>query len=168
VRTGWPKSGFTDGPISAACKDPLALKMVLSPFASLHVRVSVVEIARLRLTGLLVTYIVGRRLVDFWVSLLQRIPLVRSIYSAAKSFAEVVFTSDAQSFKQVLLIEYPRKGIFSLGFQTAGSGAFAEIEKLTGEEVICVFVPTTPNPTSGFIMLLPKQYVIITIFMVDR
>lgn len=114
----------------------------------------------LLLTGLLVTNIVGRKLVDFWESLLNRIPLVRSVYSAAKSFAEMVLTNNTQSFKQVLLIEYPRKGIYSMGFQTAGTGSLGEIQHRTGEEVICVFVPTTPNPTSGFIMFVPKQDVI--------
>jgi len=118
---------------------------------------AVLAAAVLLLTGLLVTNIVGRKLVDFWESLLNRIPLVRSVYSAAKSFAEMVLTNNTQSFKQVLLIEYPRKGIYSMGFQTAGTGSLGEIQQRTGEEVICVFVPTTPNPTSGFIMFVPKQ-----------
>jgi uncharacterized membrane protein len=121
---------------------------------------AVLAAAVLLLTGLLVTNIVGRKLVDFWESLLNRIPLVRSVYSAAKSFAEMVLTNNTQSFKQVLLIEYPRKGIYSMGFQTAGTGSLGEIQQRTGEEVICVFVPTTPNPTSGFIMFVPKQDVI--------
>lgn len=121
---------------------------------------AVLAAAVLLLTGLLVTNIVGRKLVDFWESLLNRIPLVRSVYSAAKSFAEMVLTNNTQSFKQVLLIEYPRKGIYSMGFQTAGTGSLGEIQQRTGEEVICVFVPTTPNPTSGFIMFVPQQDVI--------
>jgi len=122
---------------------------------------AVLAAAVLLLTGLLVTNIVGRKLVHFWEALLKRIPLVRSVYSAAKSFAEVVLTSNTQSFKEVLLIEYPRKGIYSLGFQTAGIDSFGEIRERTGEEVICVFVPTTPNPTSGFIMFVPKRDVIV-------
>jgi uncharacterized membrane protein len=121
---------------------------------------AVLAAAVLLLTGLLVTNIVGRKLVDFWESILRRIPLVRSVYSAAKSFAEMVLTNNTQSFKQVLLIEYPRKGIYSLGFQTAGIGSLNEIQQHTSEDVICVFVPTTPNPTSGFIMFMPKQDVI--------
>jgi uncharacterized membrane protein len=59
-----------------------------------------------------------------------------------------------------LLIEYPRKGIYSLGFQTADIASLGEIQLRTGEDVICVFVPTTPNPTSGFIMFVPKQDVV--------
>jgi len=122
---------------------------------------AVLAAAVLLLTGLLVANIVGRKLIDFWESLLRRIPLVRSVYSASKSFAEMVLTNNAQSFKQVMLIEYPRKGIYSMCFQTAGVSSLGEIQERTGEDVICVFVPTTPNPTSGFIMFVPKKDVII-------
>jgi uncharacterized membrane protein len=143
----------------------LLLPVNFRPEAVLGFRIpglgAVLAAAVLLLTGLLVANIVGRKLVDFWESVLKRIPLVRSVYSAAKSFAEVVLTSNTQSFKEVLLIEYPRKGIYSLGFQTASADAFGEIRMRTGEEVICVFVPTTPNPTSGFIMFVPKQDVIV-------
>jgi uncharacterized membrane protein len=122
----------------------------------------------LLLTGLLVANIVGRTLVDYWESLLKRIPLVRSVYSAAKSFSEVVLTNNTQSFKQVLLIEYPRKGIYSMGFQTAGVEALGEIQLRTGEDVICVFVPTTPNPTSGFIMFVPQKDVVFLEMAVEE
>ncbi len=109
-------------------------------------------------TGVLAANLLGRRLVSFWESVLQRIPLVRSIYSAAKNFAEVVFNDSNQSFNRVLLIEYPRKGLYSLCFQT--STALGEIQARTGSEVICVFVPTTPNPTSGLILMVPRDDVI--------
>lgn len=122
---------------------------------------AVLAAAVLLLTGLLVANIVGRKLVDFWESVLKRIPLVRSVYSASKSFAEMVLTNNTQSFKQVLLIQYPRKGIYTMCFQTAGASSLGEIQERTGEDVICVFVPTTPNPTSGFIMFVPKQEVIV-------
>ncbi len=107
----------------------------------------------LLLTGMLVANIIGKQLVSFSERLLNRIPLVRSVYSAAKNFAEVLFTNQSQAFKQVLLIEYPRKGVYSLCFQT--STELAEIQARTSEEMICVFVPTTPNPTSGFIIMVP-------------
>lgn len=105
-------------------------------------------------TGFLVANFVGKGLVSFWESLLNRIPLVRSIYSASKNFTEVLFTDTSQAFKQVLLIEYPRKGVYSLCFQT--STELAEIQARTNGDVICVFVPTTPNPTSGFIIMVPQ------------
>ena len=73
----------------------------------------------LLLTGVLAANIVGRSMVNLWESVLHRIPIVRSVYSASKNFAEVVFSDSNQSFKQVLLIEYPRKGLYSLAFQTS-------------------------------------------------
>ena len=112
----------------------------------------------LLVTGLLAANIVGRSMVGLWESLLDRIPVVRSVYSAAKNFAEIVFSDSGQSFKKVLLIEYPRKGVYSLAFQTATN--LGEVQARTGEEMICTFVPTTPNPTSGYIIILPKKDVI--------
>lgn len=115
----------------------------------------VLSIIVLLLTGMLVANIIGRQLVQLSERLLNKIPLVRSVYSASKNFAEVLFTNTSNSFKKVLLIEYPRKGIYSLCFQT--STELAEIQSRTAADVICVFVPTTPNPTSGFIMMVPAS-----------
>lgn len=119
----------------------------------------VLAVSVLLVTGLLAANFLGRKLVSLWESTLQRIPLVRSVYSAAKSFAEVVLGNNTDSFKEVMLIEYPRKGVYSLCFQT--STRLGEIQARTGEEVVCVFVPTTPNPTSGVMILVPKKDVII-------
>ncbi len=118
----------------------------------------IIAVVVLFVTGLIVANILGRQLVHLWEAILDRIPLVRSIYSAAKKFAEVLFADTNQSFKKVLLIEYPRKGIYSLCFQTATE--LEEVQARTREDVICVFVPTTPNPTSGFIMMIPRGDVI--------
>ena len=112
----------------------------------------------LLITGVFAANFVGRSLVHWWESVLERIPVVRSIYSAAKNFAEVVFSDSSQSFKKVLLIEYPRKGVYSLAFQT--STQLGEIQGRTGEDVVCTFVPTTPNPTSGVIIMVPRKDVI--------
>ncbi len=110
------------------------------------------------ITGLLAANLVGRTMVGMWESALERIPVVRSVYSATKNFAEIVFSDSGQSFKKVLLIEYPRKGIYSLAFQTATS--LGEVQGRTGEPVVCTFVPTTPNPTSGYIIIVPRKDVI--------
>ncbi|MCC7330577.1 MAG: DUF502 domain-containing protein [Gammaproteobacteria bacterium] len=110
------------------------------------------------LTGMLAANLVGRRLLRVWDATVQRIPLVRSIYGGAKSFTEVILGDTGQSFKQVVLIEYPRKGLYSIGFLTATE--LAEVQARTSEDVVCVFVPTTPNPTSGFILLVPRQDVV--------
>ncbi len=109
-------------------------------------------------TGLIAANYFGKRFVSFWESLLERIPLVRNIYSAVKRFAEIVLADSSQSFSKVLLIEYPRKGLYSLSFQT--SQDLGEVQGKTGEDLVCVFVPTTPNPTSGLILMVPKQDVI--------
>jgi uncharacterized membrane protein len=117
-------------------------------------------------TGLLAANFVGRSMVELWESLLERIPVVRSIYSASKNFAEVVFSDSSQSFKKVLLIQYPREGLYSLAFQT--SSQLGEVQGRTGEKVVCTFVPTTPNPTSGFIIIVPRKDVIELDMEVDE
>jgi uncharacterized membrane protein len=118
----------------------------------------ILTIIVLLVTGVLAANIVGSKVVGGWESLLDRIPIVRSIYSASKSFAEIVFSDSGNAFKKVLLVEYPRKGIYTLTFQTATE--VGEIQARTGEDVMCCFVPTTPNPTSGFIIMVPKKDVI--------
>ena len=120
----------------------------------------------LLLTGMLAANFVGRYVVGGWESLLDRIPVVRSIYSAAKNFAEIVFSDSEHSFKRVLLIEYPRTGLYSLAFQT--SAELGEVQGRTGEEVICCFVPTTPNPTSGYVLIVPRKDVIVLDMEVDE
>jgi uncharacterized membrane protein len=117
-------------------------------------------------TGLLAANLFGRKLVAMWEDLLGRIPLVRSIYHSAKQVAETVFSSSGKSFRKVLLIEYPRKGLYTLAFQTGNSGG--EVQERTGEEVTTVFVPTTPNPTSGFIILVPSRDVVELEMSVDE
>jgi uncharacterized membrane protein len=120
----------------------------------------------LLITGVLAANFVGRAFVGGWESLLDRIPFVRSIYSAAKNFAEIVFSDSSNAFKNVLLIEYPRKGIYSLAFQTAAE--LGEVQGRTGEDVVSCFVPTTPNPTSGFIIIVPKKDIIVLDMDVDE
>ena len=115
-------------------------------------------------TGLLVTNLIGRQLVGFWEDLLQRIPLVRSIYSSVKGLAESVFSQDS-AFRKVVLVPYPRTGVWSIGFLTAEN--LGEISIRTGVPSACVFIPTTPNPTSGFIVIVPRTEVIELSMTVD-
>ncbi|MEM7764446.1 MAG: DUF502 domain-containing protein [Pseudomonadota bacterium] len=119
----------------------------------------IVTVLILLFTGLFTANIVGRRLVAGTEQLLNRVPLVRTVYSAVKNFAEVVFSPNGDSFKRVLLIEYPRKGVWSLAFQT--SSDLGEVQARTGKQMICTFVPTTPNPTSGFIIMVPVDEAIV-------
>lgn len=109
-------------------------------------------------TGLIAANFIGKSLVDWWESFLDKIPLVRNIYSPLKKFSELILSDQTQSFSKVLLIEYPRKGLYSLCFQTSKN--LGEIEKKSERDVVCVFVPTTPNPTSGLILMVPQEDVI--------
>ena len=106
-------------------------------------------------TGILVTNILGRRLVALWERLLNRIPGFRNIYNILKKVSDTVLNTSSQSFKKAFLIQYPSKGIWVIAFQ---SGDYrGEAESIIGEETINLFVPTTPNPTSGFFVLIPKK-----------
>jgi uncharacterized membrane protein len=115
-------------------------------------------------TGMVVTNLFGMQLFTIGERILQRIPLVRSIYAAVKQVTESMFSS-GKSFRKVVLVEYPRQGMWSLAFQT-GSGA-QEIRSKTGRDVTNVFIPTTPNPTSGFFLMLPQEDVIELNMSVD-
>jgi len=118
------------------------------------------------ITGMLAANFVGRYVVGGWESLMDRIPVVRSVYSAAKNFAEIVFSDSSESFKKVLLIEYPRKGLYSLAFQT--SSELGEVQGRTGEDIVCCFVPTTPNPTSGIVIMVPRKDITVLDMDVDE
>ena len=115
----------------------------------------VISISIIVITGMIAANFFGRRLVNFWEAVLGKIPLVRSVYSAVKQITETIFSSSGQSFRKVLLIEYPRKGLWTLAFQTGTD--IGEAQRRTGEDVVNVYVPTTPNPTSGFFIMVPKK-----------
>jgi len=107
------------------------------------------------LTGMVGASFIGRWFVHLGENIVDRIPLVRSVYSALKHLLESVLQDNEDAFRRVVLIEYPRKGLFVLAF-VAGIDK-GEIQHRTGEQVIAVFVPTTPNPTSGFLLYVPEK-----------
>lgn len=109
-------------------------------------------------TGMIMANLLGRRLVNAWESLLSRIPLVRTLYAGIKQIMEAVLATDAKSFRRVLLVEYPRRGVWSLAFMTTDQ--LGEVQQKTETDVIGVFIPTTPNPTSGFVLMVPADEVI--------
>ena len=117
-----------------------------------------IAIALVLATGMFMANLLGRRLIHAWESVLARIPLVRSIYTGVKQVMEAVLAADAKSFRKVLLVEYPRKGVWSLAFMT--SSDLGEVQDKTAADVVSVFVPTTPNPTSGFVLMVPEHEVI--------
>lgn len=109
-------------------------------------------------TGMLVSNFIGRKLLRLWNKLLNKIPGFRGVYNALKQLSDTVFNPSGKSFKKALLIEYPRKGLWTIAFQTGNY--HGEIEEKIGKEIINIYVPTTPNPTSGFFIMLPKDDVI--------
>lgn len=116
-------------------------------------------------TGMVVTNLFGRQLIRLGERLLARIPVVRSIYSSVKQLTESLFSSGGRSFRKVVLVPYPHPGSWTMGFLT-GIGA-GEVRDRIGREVLNVFVPTTPNPTSGFFLIVPRQDVIELDMSVD-
>ena len=118
----------------------------------------IVGIFILLVTGMLAANLFGRRLVSFWESILGRIPLVRTIYTSVKQVLETLFTSGSKSFRKVVLVEYPRKDIWCIGF-LSNKGLESACEK-SGRSLMSVFIPTTPNPTSGFIVMFPEEDII--------
>lgn len=120
----------------------------------------------LLLTGVLAANFAGRRLVDIGDRIVNRIPLVSGIYSGAKQVAETLFADSSTAFKRVLLVEYPRRGVWSMCFQTSDS--VGEVQHRTTADVVCVFVPTTPNPTSGFLLFVPREELVPLDMPVDE
>lgn len=125
----------------------------------------VLTVVVLLLTGVIAANLFGRQLVAAWEALLSRIPLVRSIYMGVKQLMEMLFSPSGQSFRKVLLIEYPRAGLWTLAFQTGVT--VGEAQYKTGRDVVNVYVPTTPNPTSGFFIMVPQRDVVELDMSVD-
>jgi len=118
----------------------------------------------LLVTGLLVTNLIGRRLVIWGEEVLNRIPVVRSVYGGVKSFTESVF-SQSNSFRKVVMIQYPRQGVWSIGFMTADN--VPEITERTGEPHVCVYLSAALNATAGYLVVVPKREVVELEMSVD-
>lgn len=119
------------------------------------------------ITGLLAANFLGRRLMMLGDAIVVRIPLVRTIYTGVKQVTETLLTPGGQSFRKVLMVEFPCPGIWSIAFQTGEVGK--DIEGSTANEpMISYFIPTTPNPTSGFLMMAPRSKVIELDMSVDQ
>ena len=106
------------------------------------------------ITGLIVANIFGRSIVGAWESLLSRIPLVRTVYGAVKQITASLFSDAGQSFREMVLVEYPRKGIWVLAFVTGDTPK--KFQQVAGQDLINIYVPTTPNPTSGVYIMVPR------------
>lgn len=117
------------------------------------------------LTGLVTANLIGRSLFEQWEKLLGRIPLVRSIYNSVKQVSDTVLAPNGQAFREAVLVEYPRKGAWTIAFLTGAPGG--EVVGKLPVECVSVYVPTTPNPTSGFFLMLPRSDVVKLDMTVD-
>lgn len=109
--------------------------------------------------GMLATNFLGKRVLEFAERIMLKVPVARMIYNATKQFMETFFTHGNQGFRQVVLVEFPRKGLYSMGFMTSRV-TNGEIKSKTSEPSMCVFIPTTPNPTSGYFAVIPENEVV--------
>jgi len=107
----------------------------------------------LLVTGIIVANFFGRRLIALWEGLLSRIPLVSTVYGAIKQITSSLFSDAGQSFREVVLVEYPRRGLWMLAFVTGDTPK--QFQETIGHDLINIYVPTTPNPTSGFYIMVP-------------
>ena len=125
-----------------------------------------VVLVGLTVIGFLAAGLVGRVLVRTGETLLTRMPVIRSVYSALKQIFETVLRSSSRSFREVALIEYPRRGIWAIGFITTTTTG--EVQNDIAEDVVNVFLPTTPNPTSGFLLFVPRKDIIVLDMSVEE
>lgn len=109
-------------------------------------------------TGFLAANFLGQKLVDVWEATMRRIPLVRSIYSSVKQVSDTILSPNGQAFRQAVLIQYPRQGSWTIAFLTGTPSQ--DVAQHLPNDCVSVYVPTTPNPTSGFFLMLPRSEVV--------
>ena len=126
----------------------------------------VLVFAVLILTGAFVSNVVGRWWMRQWDKLINLIPIVKSIYTSVKKVSNTLFSSNGNAFRKTVLIEYPHSGSWTIAFQTGAPSG--EVASLLGEGMICVYVPTTPNPTSGFFLMVHQNDVKALSLSVDQ
>ncbi|RAU22606.1 hypothetical protein CU669_07960 [Paramagnetospirillum kuznetsovii] len=148
----WKFISFVDGQISPLIPPSLNPQDWALPGFGL-----VIAVVGLTLIGAVTANFVGRLVVRLSEAILDRMPVIRGIYSAIKQIFHTVLGQKADAFREVVLIEYPRAGAWTLGFITGATGG--EVRACFDEEMVNVFVPTTPNPTSGFLLFVPRTQV---------
>ena len=108
--------------------------------------------------GFLTAGLIGRYIIKLGERIIQRLPIIRSVYGALKQIFESVLASSSESFREVVLVEYPRRGIWAIAFFTGTTKE--EVQNITDNEMVNIFLPTTPNPTSGFLLFVPRDELI--------
>lgn len=120
------------------------------------------------IVGWMAKGLIGRSFIAFAESLVERTPVVRSVYSGIKQISETVFAQSERSFEKACFIEYPRKGIWAIGFISTNTKGELAARGNNGEPMLSIFVPTTPNPTSGFLLFIPEKDVIVLDMTVEE
>jgi uncharacterized membrane protein len=117
------------------------------------------------LTGAVTANLIGQRLVHFWHEILHRIPVVSSIYSSVKQVSDTLFSSSGEAFRKALLVQWPREGMWTIAFLTGTPGG--DVANHLQGDYVSVYVPTTPNPTGGYFVMMPRKDVIELDMSVD-
>jgi uncharacterized membrane protein len=117
-------------------------------------------------TGMIATNIFGQQLIAWWDAIMARVPVVKSIYSSVKQVSDTLFSEKGNAFRKAVLVQYPRQGSWTIAFLTGTPGG--EVSAYLHGEYVSVYVPTTPNPTSGFFLMLPSVDVVELEMSVDQ
>ena len=162
----WSVIGWFDGFVLPFVPDAYRPEQILNTIFGYDLNLNirgvgvVVFLVFATLVGWLAKGLIGRSFIRYAENLVNRMPVVRSFYSGIKQIAETVFAQQERSFEKACMIEYPRKGIWAIGFiSTTAKGEIAELNSSKGP-MVSVFVPTTPNPTSGFLLFFPKADIV--------
>ena len=126
----------------------------------------VISVVGLMLVGFVTANFLGRALIGYGEQLVDRMPIVRSLYGALKQIFETVLAQSSSSFREVVLVEYPRKGLWAMAFVTGETKG--EVQNITEDDVVNIFLPTTPNPTSGFLLFVPRRDLVILRMTVEE
>jgi uncharacterized membrane protein len=127
---------------------------------------AILTVAIVFLTGVFARNFFGAQLVELWHEVLHRIPVVNSIYSSVKQISDTLFSSSGQAFRKALLVQWPREGMWTIAFMTGAPGG--EVLSHVPEDCVSVYVPTTPNPTGGYFVIVPRKDVIELDMTVDQ
>ena len=155
--------GFMTGLVKVA---PVSLTPTLKEWREVSGLGVVLVVTVLLATGALVSNVAGRWMVAQWDRLFTNIPVFKSIYTSVKKVSDTLFSSNGNAFRTALLVQYPRAGVWTVAFQTGTPSG--EVAAHLGADLVSVYVPTTPNPTSGFFLMLPRADVIELKMSVDE